>query len=97
MKQAEKIFKALANPTRLKIIYLLLSGEKCVCEIFPCLKRTQSTTSIQLNYLEQKGIIKSRRDGKYIYYNIADLRIESILNILGIKLKGKTRKNKCLK
>ncbi|MBR9683092.1 winged helix-turn-helix transcriptional regulator [Candidatus Woesearchaeota archaeon] len=95
MKEAEKIFKALANPTRLKIVYLLLSGERCVCKIVPHLKRTQSTTSIQLNYLENKGIIKSKRDGKYIYYMIDDLRIQSILKILGIKVKEKTIKNQC--
>lgn len=85
MKEAQKIFKALADPTRLKIIYLLLSGEKCVCEIFPYLKRTQSTTSIQLKKLEDWGLIHSRRDGKRIFYQIKDTRLCDILKVAGVK------------
>ena len=85
MKEAQKIFKALADPTRLNIIYLLLSGEKCVCEIFPYLKRTQSTTSIQLKKLEDLGLIESRRDGKRIFYSIKDRKICKIMKSAGIK------------
>jgi ArsR family transcriptional regulator len=86
-----KIMKALSNDTRLGIVRFLLKEEKCVCEIFPHVKRTQSTTSIQLGKLEKSGILKSRREGKKIFYSIRDLRVYDILEFLDNK-KGKTLK-----
>ncbi|MFH1134419.1 MAG: metalloregulator ArsR/SmtB family transcription factor [Nanoarchaeota archaeon] len=77
------LFKVLADTTRLKIIRLLLDGEKCVCEIFPLVKRTQSTVSIQLGKLEKSGVLASRRQGKWIYYRIKDERILTLLNVVG--------------
>jgi len=82
MKESIRIFKALSDETRLKIVKFLLDGERCVCEIIPHTKRAQSTVSIQLAKLEDLGILKSRRNGKKIYYRIADKRIKSILRIL---------------
>ena len=80
-----KILKALSDETRLKIIELLLDREKCVCEIFPAVKRTQSTVSIQLRKLEEAGLIKSRRSGKKIFYKIRDRRILKILKAVGFE------------
>jgi len=82
MEESIRIFKALSDETRLKIVKFLLDGERCVCEIIPHTKRAQSTVSIQLAKLEGLGILKSRRDGKKIYYRIADKRIKGILRIL---------------
>ncbi len=84
-----KIIKALSDETRLKIVKFLLNGEKCVCEIFPHVKRTQSTTSIQLGKLEKSGILKSRREGKKIFYFISDLRVCNIFESLGSRKKIK--------
>lgn len=78
-----ELFKALSDSTRLKIINILLNGEKCVCEIFPNVSRTQSTVSIHLNKLEKSEILESRRQGKWIYYKIKDRRIFSLMHILG--------------
>ena len=89
-----RLFKALADETRLKIIKFLLDGEKCVCEIFPHVKRTQSTVSIQLGKLEDDGILKSRRDGKKIFYSVADLRVCDVFKALGND-KGTILKRKC--
>ncbi|MFC1697169.1 ArsR/SmtB family transcription factor [Nanoarchaeota archaeon] len=89
-----KILKALADETRLKIVEFLLDGEKCVCEIFPFVKRTQSTVSIHLNDLKKTGILQSRREGKKIFYSIKDLRICDIFKALGSE-KGKVRKKTC--
>jgi len=89
-----KIMKSLSDETRLKIVEFLLDKEKCVCEIFPHVKRTQSTTSIQLGKLEKSGILKSRRDGKKIFYSINDLRVCDIFKSLGGK-KGKILKKCC--
>ena len=97
MAQAQKIFKALSDPTRLRIIQLLISGEKCVCEIHPCIKRTQSTTSLQLKKLEGFGLIISKRVGKYIYYRIKDQKLLKILDSAGLKgdVSCKKRKKTC--
>ena len=94
MDETLKIMKALSDGTRLNIVEFLLNGEKCVCEIFPHVKRTQSTTSIQLGKLEESGILKSRRGGKKIFYSINDLRVCDIFKSLGNK-KGKILKEKC--
>ncbi|MEM4259418.1 MAG: metalloregulator ArsR/SmtB family transcription factor [Candidatus Pacearchaeota archaeon] len=94
MKEELRILKALADETRLKIVEFLLDGEKCVCEIFPHVKRTQSTVSIQLGVLEKAGILESKRDGKKVFYKLKDLRICDILKALG-QDKGKLLKPGC--
>ena len=91
MKEAVKILKALSDETRLKILEFLLNGEKCVCQIFPHVKRTQSTVSIQLGKLENLGIVESRREGKQIFYKIKDYRICDVFKALGYA-KGKILK-----
>lgn len=76
------ILKALADETRLKIVKFLKDGERCVCEIFPFVKRTQSTISIQLDILKKAGIVESRREGKKVYYQIKSKRVNKILKTL---------------
>jgi len=88
------LLKALADETRLKIIEFLLEGEKCVCEIFPYVKRTQSTVSIHLGNLEDAGILESRREGKKIFYKIKDKRVCDVFKALG-NSKGKVLKQSC--
>ncbi len=85
MKNEMKILKGLADETRLKIVKFLLDGEKCVCEIYPHIKRTQSTTSIQLDYLKKSGILESRKEGKRVYYQISNKKIYEILKSLDLK------------
>ena len=82
MKSHLKIFKALSDETRLNIVEFLLDGEKCVCEIVPHVKRTQSTVSIQLAKLRALDIVSSRRDGKSVYYKITNKIVEEILKIV---------------
>ena len=87
MRESTKIFKALCDETRLKIIESLLDGEKCVCEIVPFTKRTQSTVSIQLVKLENLGIVESRREGKSVYYWMVNEKVKDILKIINDKSK----------
>jgi ArsR family transcriptional regulator len=94
MKEELKVLKALADETRLKIVDFLLDGEKCVCEIFPHVKRTQSTVSIQLGVLEKAGILESKRDGKKVFYKLKDLRVCDVFKALG-QDKGKLLKSGC--
>lgn len=79
------ILKLLADETRLGILKILLKKERCVCEIFPKVKRTQSTVSIHLKALEKAGIINSRKNKKWVYYKIINKDVIDILNILKIK------------
>jgi len=83
MKKELQILKALGDETRLNILKFLLNGEKCVCEIFPHIKRTQSTTSIQLSILKKAGILDSRKKGKKVYYFISDKKVYDIFRVLG--------------
>jgi len=94
MREEIKVLKSLSDDTRFKIVEFLLDGEKCVCEIFPYVKRTQSTVSIQLGKLEDAGILKSRRKGKKIFYSISDMRVVDVFKALGNE-KGKLLKKKC--
>ena len=72
MRTLEKIFKALADETRLKILALLLKrGELCVCEFEGVLKITQSKSSRHLRYLLHAGLVEDRRDGLWVHYRIA--------------------------
>lgn len=82
MREALKIFKALCDETRLKIVEFLLDGEKCVCEIVSHIKRAQSTISIQLAKLENLGIVESRREGKSVYYKLTNDKVKKILKIV---------------
>ena len=94
MKKDIELLKALADETRFKIIEHLLEGEKCVCEIFPHVKRTQSTVSIHLGNLEDAGILESRREGKKIFYKIKDKRVCDVFKALGNN-KGRILKQNC--
>ncbi len=96
-KKPISILKAFADETRLKILELLLDGEKCVCEIFPKVKRTQSTVSIQLATLEKASLIESRRDGKKIFYKIKDFVVCDIFKALGYKKNVLLKKDCCMK
>ena len=73
-------FKVFADTTRIKILYVLLKKEMCVCDIAQTLEMTQSAISHQLRVLKQMDLVKNRRDGKTIYYSLADNHIVSILN-----------------
>ena len=94
MRKELQILKALSDETRLKIVEFLLDGEKCVCEIFPHVKRTQSTTSIQLDVLRNAGILDSRKDGKKVYYFIVDDKVCNIFRALGFS-KAKLKNRSC--
>ena len=66
------IFKALSDETRLRIIKLLEHGELCVCDIAAVLRTSQPKISFHLSTLKEAGLIKDRREGKWIHYSITD-------------------------
>jgi DNA-binding transcriptional ArsR family regulator len=75
------ILKAMAQPTRLKIIEFLRDGERCVCEIFPAIDEEQSNTSRHLNLMMNLGILRRRKEGVKIFYA---LKYPEVLEILGL-------------
>ncbi|MBM4240376.1 MAG: winged helix-turn-helix transcriptional regulator [Euryarchaeota archaeon] len=75
LHRKSEIFKALSDPTRLKILYLLQNGELCVCEIIIALEKPQSTISHHLNILKNAGIIKWRKEGVWIHYSLSNPKI----------------------
>jgi DNA-binding transcriptional ArsR family regulator len=79
LEKVTEFFKALSDPTRLKIINILTQGEMCVCCITEELQMTQSAVSHQLRVLREKRIIKARREGKNIYYSLDDDHVKNII------------------
>jgi ArsR family transcriptional regulator len=67
-----KVFKALADATRLRILGLLTVREMCVCEVMVALDLTQPTASHHLGILENAGLLKKRKEGKWVFYRIAN-------------------------
>ncbi len=76
-----KVFKSVADPTRLKILKLLMGGELCVCEIMIALKKPQSSISHNLSILEDAGLIKERKDGKCCHYRLSDGAVIEMINL----------------
>ncbi|MDO5541282.1 MAG: metalloregulator ArsR/SmtB family transcription factor [Eubacteriales bacterium] len=77
--QVADLFKVFGDPTRIRILYTLSGGELCVCDIAAVLGMTQSAISHQLRILKEKHLVKFRREGKTIFYSLADSHVETIL------------------
>jgi len=75
----EAVFSALADRTRLKILKLLGKEELCSCEVMAGLDLTQPTTSHHLGILERTGLVVSRREGKWVFYRLADPKLGTLL------------------
>ena len=69
--QLERLFKALADVTRLRILRLLMAGEICVCDIHDTLKIPQAKASRHLAYLRRAGLVTTRREGLWVHYRLA--------------------------
>ncbi len=73
------LLKALGQPTRLKILELLVQGERCVCDIFPAIGGEQSNVSKHLGFLRSQGIVVAERRGMRVAYRLADARVGKLL------------------
>jgi ArsR family transcriptional regulator len=78
-----KVFKAVADATRLKILKLLSGGELCIGELMLALKRPQSSISHNLSVLEDAGLVKERKEGKWCRYRISDGTVTDMLDLAG--------------
>lgn len=72
MEQILNLFKALSDETRLRIIKLLEHGELCVCDIVAALNMVQPQVSFHLSALKEAGLIKDRKQGRWVHYSIND-------------------------
>ncbi|MBT2216432.1 metalloregulator ArsR/SmtB family transcription factor [Virgibacillus dakarensis] len=78
----ELIFKALSDATRLKVAYALtLEDELCVCDVANIIRSSNATASHHLRTLKNMNIAKKRREGKRIFYSLADEHIHQLVNI----------------
>ena len=75
-----ELFKVFGDSTRIKILYVLLESEMCVCDIAQLLNMTQSAISHQLRILKQNRPVKFRRDAKTIFYSLLNEHVCSILS-----------------
>ncbi len=74
MKEIINIFKALSDSKRLRIVRVLMQAglELCVCEIVDCLQESQYNVSKQLKELKNAGVVKERKDGRWVFYSLAE-------------------------
>jgi DNA-binding transcriptional ArsR family regulator len=79
IRRLEQVFFGLADRTRLMILELLADEELCSCEIMAALDLTEPTTSHHLGILERSGLIASRRDGKWVFYQLASRNVKTLL------------------
>ncbi len=77
-----EVLKAIAHPTRLKIIELLQTGTLCVGDIAEALGGKQAITSQQLNMMKDKGVLSCRRNGTKVYYRIENKNVIKLLHCI---------------
>lgn len=75
-----ELFKLFGDSTRVKILYALLESELCVCDIAKLMEVTQSAVSHQLRVLKANKLVKFRKEGKVVYYSLADEHVSRILS-----------------
>ena len=75
-----ELFKLFGDSTRIKILYVLFASEMCVCDIAQLLGMTQSAISHQLRALKNVRLVKSRREGKTVFYALADDHVKTIID-----------------
>lgn len=74
-----ELFKVFGDSTRIRILFVLFEEEVCVCDLAEALQMTQSAVSHQLKILKQAKLVKSRRDGKSVFYSLADSHVRTII------------------
>ena len=83
-----RLFRALGDETRLRIVALLSHGELCVCHIESALDLNQSTASRQLGILKASGVVDSRREGTWVYYRLTAQEHEIVASALEVLTKA---------
>jgi ArsR family transcriptional regulator len=79
-REVETFFSALGDATRLKMLKLIADEELCSCEVMAALELTQPTTSHHLGILERSGLLTSKRNGKWVFYKIANSKVHNLIH-----------------
>ena len=74
-----ELFKVFGDPTRIRILFVLFETEVCVCDLARALNITQSAVSHQLRILKQSRLVKNRREGKSMFYSLADDHVRTMI------------------
>ena len=88
MRQVTRVFKSLSDPTRLRLVLLLLERDLCVCELTATLKMEQSRISHQLRILRDAGLIEDTREGRWIIYRMPEAVKEHLRPLVERSLKS---------
>ena len=75
-----ELFKVFGDSTRMKILFVLFEAEVCTCDLAEVLNMTSSAISHQLNSLKRAKLVKSRREGKAVFYSLADEHVRTIIS-----------------
>jgi ArsR family transcriptional regulator len=95
-ERAIELFHALSDETRLGIIELLRKGERCVCELTDTLDAAQSRLSFHLRVLKDAGIVRDRKDGRWVYYELDGDAFEEVETLVsGMKPRVLKRSETC--
>ena len=98
LKKSVTLFHALSDETRLTLLDQLREGEQCVCELTDTMKAAQSRLSFHLKVLKEAGLIRDRREGRWMYYSIdpeAINELEAVVDTLKQVAKSARSANKC--
>ena len=80
LRELQDFFAALGDATRLKMLKVIADEELCSCEVMAALELTQPTTSHHLGILERAGLLSSRRNGKWVFYKIANSQVKNLVS-----------------
>jgi ArsR family transcriptional regulator len=82
-QRTARLFHALADETRLRIIEQLADGEQCVCDLTDALEAGQSRLSFHLKTLKDAGLVTDRRQGRWIYYTLRTEAVDELRDVVG--------------
>lgn len=96
LEMKAEVLKALAQPTRLKILECLRNGEKCICEIVPAINGEQSNISRHISLMQKSHLVTTRKDGVKVMVNVKDPKVFEILDKVGTILKNRMKEQEKL-
>jgi ArsR family transcriptional regulator len=81
LEMLSELFRQASDPTRLSLLFRLLEGDICVCELAEAAGVSVSAVSHQLRILRSAGLVGRRKDGRHVYYSLADDHVRELLSI----------------
>ena len=96
LERRARAFHALSDETRLRLVLLLRHGERCVCDLTDALEAGQSRLSFHLRTLKDAGLVRDRRDGRWVYYALVPQAFEGLVEELeAVKAEAASRQDGC--